>query len=201
MDLINPEFLITNGGLLLVAFIVFAESGLLFGFFLPGDTLLLLTGIIASSGKFSILTAVITIVVSAILGGISGYYIGKKFGPKLFKKSDGILFKKEYIKKSEDFYEKHGNLTIILARFLPIVRTFVPVLAGVGNMNVKKFGLYNAVGGVLWGAGVTLVGYFFGKHIPNIEKLILPVVLSVVVLSFGPTIYHLFKNSKTRSKL
>lgn len=201
MHLFSPETIIATGGLALIAFIIFAESGLLFGFFFPGDTLLLLTGILAAQGQFSIVLAIFVIVISAIAGGQSGYYIGQKFGPRLFKKQDGILLKKEYVARSEAFYEKHGGKTIILARFIPIVRTFAPVVAGVGNMDGKKFAIYNIVGGVFWGVSITLIGYFFGSHIPNIDKIVLPVILAVMVLSFGPTIYHVLKDPKTRQRI
>lgn len=201
MHLLSPEAIIATGGLTLIAFIVFAESGLLFGFFFPGDTLLLLTGILAAQGQFSITLAILTIVVSAILGGISGYYIGLKFGPKLFKKEDGIIFRKEYVQKSEDFYEKHGGKTIIFARFIPVMRTFAPVVAGVGNMNIKKFMVYNIIGGIFWGVSITSLGYFFGTKIPNIDAIVFPVVLLVMVLSFGPTIYHIAKNPRSRELL
>lgn len=198
MHLLSPESIIATGGLLLIAFIVFSESGLLFGFFFPGDTLLFLTGVLAAQGQFSVVLAIFTIVISAILGGESGYYIGEKFGPKMFKKEDGLLFKKEYVARSEAFYEKHGGKTIILARFIPIVRTFAPVVAGVGSMSRKKFSAYNIVGGILWGVSITLVGYYFGKQIPNIDKIVLPIVLGVMVLGFGPAIYHVLKDPRAR---
>lgn len=201
MHLLDPETIIATGGLALIAFIVFAESGLLFGFFFPGDTLLLLAGILASQGQFSILTVIIVIVVSAIIGGQAGYYIGEKFGPKLFNKKDGILFKAEYVDRSEKFYEKHGGKTIILARFIPIVRTFAPVVAGVGKMDKKRFAFYNIAGSAIWGIGVTLVGYFFGSRIPNLDGIILPVVLAVMVLSFAPAVYHILKDQQSRALL
>ncbi len=198
MHLLSPEAIITTGGLALIAFIVFSETGLLFGFFFPGDTLLFLTGILAASGQFSIALAIGVIVGSAVAGGQAGYYIGKKFGPKIFKKPDSILFKKEYIQKSEKFYKKHGGKTIVLARFVPMVRTFAPVVAGVSNMNIKKYTIYNIIGGVLWGFSITLTGYYFGSKIPNIDKIVLPIVFSMMVLSFTPTIYHILKNPKSR---
>lgn len=200
MHLFSPE-VIVSGGLVLIAFIVFAECGLLFGFFFPGDTLLLLTGVLAAKGDISLALALLTIISSAILGAQAGYYIGEKYGPRVFKKEDGILFKQEYITRSEEFYEKHGGKTIIFARFIPIVRTFAPVVAGVGKMNIKHFTIYNIIGGILWGGIVTLIGYFFGSKIPNLDKIIMPIVLGVIVLSFAPTIYHVLKNPKTRQTI
>jgi membrane-associated protein len=201
MSILDPETIITSGGLALIAFIVFAESGLLFGFFFPGDTLLFLTGALAAQGLFSIWVAIPIIMVSTILGGQVGYYIGQKAGPRIFKKKDGILFREEYIERSEQFYEKHGGKTIMLARFIPIVRTFAPVVAGVGRMDQKKFILYNVAGSALWGAGVTTLGYFFGKYIPNIDHYILPIVGLVMILSFGPAIYHIVGDKKSKELL
>lgn len=201
MSILDPETIITSGGLLLIAFIVFAESGLLFGFFFPGDTLLFLAGTLAAQGLFSIWLAVPVIIVSSIAGGQVGYIIGQRAGPRVFKKKDGILFRKEYIDRSEKFYEKHGGKTIMLARFIPIVRTFAPVVAGVGNMDQKRFVFYNIAGSALWGAGVTILGYFFGKHIPNIDTYILPIVGLVMILSFGPAVYHILSDSKSRTIL
>lgn len=198
MHLLDPETIITTGGLALIAFIVFAESGLLFGFFFPGDTLLLLAGILAAQGQFSIVAAIAVIMASAIAGGQAGYYIGERFGPKLFKKKDGILFKAEYIERSEKFYEKHGGKTIMLARFIPIVRTFAPVVAGIGHMDKRRFAFYNILGSAVWGAGVTLLGYFFGSRIPNLDAIVLPVIIFVMVASFGPTIYHILKDPRSR---
>ncbi len=197
LDIVSPEKIVA-GGLILIAFIVFAECGLLFGFFFPGDTLLLLTGVIAAKGDLSLTAAILTIIISAILGAQAGYYIGQKYGPKVFKKQDGILFKQEYIQKSEDFYEKHGGKTIMFARFIPIVRTFAPVVAGVGKMNMRTFTFYNIAGAILWGASVTLIGYYFGSKIPNLDSYIFPIVIAVMILSFAPAIYHVLGNTESR---
>ncbi len=199
MSILDPETIISTGGLALIAFIVFAESGLLFGFFFPGDTLLFLAGTLAAQGQFSVVTAVIVIMISAIAGGQVGYIIGERTGPKLFRKGDGILFRKEYVMQAERFYEKHGGKTILLARFIPIVRTFAPVVAGIGKMDRRRFVFYNIAGSALWGAGVTILGYFFGKYIPDIDKYVLPVIALVMVLSFGPTLYHIYRDPKSRA--
>ncbi|OGL30831.1 hypothetical protein A3F37_00065 [Candidatus Saccharibacteria bacterium RIFCSPHIGHO2_12_FULL_41_12] len=187
--------IIRNGGLLLVAFMLFAETGLLLGFFLPGDTLLLASGILAASGNFSLGVLLPVVVVSTVAGNIVGYEIGHRAGPKLFKKKDGKIFRQEYLTRAEDFYEKHGGKTILFARFLPIIRTFAPIVAGIGKMNKKLFNFYNVVGGVIWGVGVTLIGYFFGQRIPNLENYILPVILTVVLLSFLSPLIHSFKKN------
>lgn len=201
MHLLDPETIINAGGLLLIAFIVFAESGLLFGFFFPGDTLLLLAGVLAAQGEFSITTMIAVIVISAILGGQAGYIIGQRAGPRLFKKEDGVLFRREYITRAEIFYRMHGGKTIMLARFVPIVRTFAPVVAGMGNMDKKKFIFYNILGSGIWGISVTLVGYYFGKQIPDMDRYIQFIIIGIMILSFGPAIYHLLKDKSARKKL
>lgn len=201
MSFLDPETIITAGGLALIAFIVFAESGLLFGFFFPGDTLLFLAGTLAAQGQFNIALAVVIIMVSAAAGGQVGYVIGDRAGPRLFRKHEGIFFRKEYLVRSEAFYKKHGGKTIMLARFVPIVRTFAPVVAGMGKMSKRRFTFYNIAGSVLWGAGVTMLGYYFGQFIPNIEAYVLPVVAAITILSFGPAVYHILKDPVSRQKL
>lgn len=201
MSVLDPNEIIKNGGLALIAFIVFAESGLLFGFFFPGDTLLFAAGVLAATGELNIVTVTAVICISAILGGYSGYWIGVKAGPRLFKKKDGIIFRREYIERSEKFYEDHGGKTIMFARFIPIVRTFAPVVAGIGRMNQAKFMFYNILGALFWGVSITLAGYFFGSKIPNIEAYVLPVVLIATLLTFSPTIYHIFSDTRTRQAL
>lgn len=199
--MLDVDTLITSGGLLLIAFIVFAESGLLFGFFFPGDTLLFAAGIFAAQGQFSLASAIIVVMVSAILGGRVGYYIGQKAGPALFKKKDGLLFRHEYVERAEHFYEKHGGKTIMLARFVPIVRTFAPVVAGIGNMNLMRFNFYNIVGSGVWAVSVTVAGYYLGSKIHNIDQFILPVILMVTLITFGSPLYHIIKDPDSRAKL
>lgn len=194
----DPEKLIASGGLLLIAAIIFAECGLLFGVVFPGDTLLVAVGVFAAQGQFSILTAVSVIVFSAILGGISGYYIGQKAGPKLFTKKDGVFFRKEYITRAEEFYEKHGGKTIAFARFVPVVRTFAPVVAGIGNMGIKKFMIYNIIGSVLWASSITLLGYYLGSKIPFIVNNIEYVFIFAIPFILGPPIYHIYLNYKRK---
>ncbi len=198
---INPEQLIQSGGVLLVAGIVFAESGLLIGFFLPGDTLLFTAGFFASQGNLPLAWLLIATVVAAVVGDNVGYTIGRRTGHRIFKKKDGILFRTEYIEQAEKFYEKHGSKTITLARFVPIVRTFAPVVAGVAKMDRRKFMLYNIAGATIWGVGVTMLGYALGSKIPNIDKYLLPAVGLATLLTFGPPLVHILKEKETRSKL
>lgn len=199
--MLDPNEIISSGGLALIAFIVFAESGLLFGFFFPGDTLLFAAGILAAAGQFNILVLIIIIALAAIGGGQAGYFIGQKAGPRLFRKKDGIVFRAEYVEKSEEFYEKHGGKTIILARFVPVVRTFAPVVAGIGKMSYARFTFYNVLGAGIWAISVTLLGYFFGQYIPNVDTYILPIIALAMVASFGPTIYHIIRDPKSRQKI
>ena len=197
-EMFDVPHLIEAGGLLVIAFIVFAETGLLFGFFLPGDTLLLSAGVFASQGKLSIFAAIPVVIISAIVGNTAGYYIGKHAGKRIFSKTNGILFRHEYLDRAEKFYEAHGWKTILFARFVPIIRTFAPVIAGIGSMNEKAFLLYNVIGAVLWGGGVTLLGYWVGSRIPNIDHYILPVILLATAATFGPILYHIAKGLFTR---
>jgi membrane-associated protein len=197
----NVEQLLGAGGIigiLIVAAIVFAESGLLIGFFLPGDTLLFGAGLIASQGSIPIVPLVLATVLAAILGDNVGYSIGRRAGPRLFKKQDSLLFHHEHIKRAEEFYEKHGGKTIILARFTPVVRTFAPVVAGVGKMPRKRFMMFNVIGGALWGAGITLLGYHLGSRIPGLDNYIEYVLIGVVLLTIGLSFLHILKEPRSR---
>ncbi len=199
--MLDVEHLIQSGGILLVAFIVFAESGLLVGFFLPGDTLLFTAGFFASQGSLNLPLLIVAIVTAAIVGDNVGYSIGRRTGHRIFKKEDGIFFHKDNIKRAEAFYDAHGGKTIVLARFVPVVRTFVPVIAGVGKMPRKTFFFYNIIGAIIWGAGVTLLGYWLGSKIDNVEKYILPVFLLATLATFGPALYHLLKDKENRDRI
>jgi len=193
--------MIESGGLLLIALIVFAESGLLIGFFLPGDTLLLGAGILASQGKPSIVWLIVVVIIAAVVGDNVGYEIGKRTGKRIFTRKDGVLFKRDHVATAERFYNRHGGKTIILARFTPFVRTFAPVIAGVGNMNHRRFFFYNILGGAIWGASVPLLGYWFGSKVPHLDKYIHLVLIAVVVASIGLSLVHILKDAKTRALL
>jgi len=186
---IDLPILIKTIGYLGVFFIIFAESGLFFGFFLPGDTLLFTAGLLASQGYFNIALLVLLIVLAAILGDQIGYFFGKKVGPKIFTRDESFYFKKRYITDAENFYKKHGKKTIILARFIPVIRTFVPILAGVGKMHYRTFVIYNIMGGLLWGAGITLSGYFLGQKIPGIDRYLIPILLLIIFVPMLPTFF------------
>jgi membrane-associated protein len=196
----SSTHIIESGGLLLIAFMIFAESGMLFGFFFPGDTLLFTAGFFAGIGKLPLLWLMLVVVIAAIAGDNTGYQIGKSLGPKLFKKKDGLIFRQSYVTLAEDFYEKHGGKTILLAQFVPVARTFVPLVAGVSHMPRKKFIVYNIVGVVIWGIGIILLGDWLGSKIPNIDKYLLPIVGLAMLISFGPMVYHLAKNILERKR-
>lgn len=195
------ETIISAGGLLLIAGIIFAESGLLVGFFLPGDTLLFGAGLAASQGRFSLFWLILWTALAAIIGDNVGYSIGRRAGPRIFKKKDGILFRQEYLQKSEKFYEDHGGKTIILARFTPIVRTFAPVVAGAGKMTRQRFLMFNIVGGLLWTGGMSTLGYFIGNRIPHLDKYIELVIIGVMVVSLLLALGHILRDPKTRAML
>lgn len=188
--------LIKTAGYIGIFAIIFAESGLFIGFFLPGDSLLFTAGFLASQGFLNIWLLMGLTFIGAVLGDSVGYWFGKKTGNKIFTKEDSFLFKKDNIRKSEEFFKKHGAKAIVLARFVPIVRTFTPILAGVGTMHYKKFLSFNIIGGALWTIGVSLLGYFLGNLIPNIDKYLLPIILLIIVVSVSPNIVHLIKSRK-----
>lgn len=192
--------ILKSGGLLIVALIIFAESGMMVGLFFPGDTLLFSAGILAASGTLPILTTLAVIAGAAILGDNIGYLIGKTLGHKLFKK-DSVLLRHEYIMRAEKFYEKHGSKTMLVAHFVPIVRSFAPVTAGAGKMNHKQFIVFDAIGDIAWTLVVTLAGFFIGSRIPGIQKFIEPVLIIIVLIFLLPTLYHVLKDPRVRAAL
>jgi membrane-associated protein len=198
---LSIDKVILGGGLAAIGATVFAESGLLIGFFLPGDTLLFAAGILAAQDIFPLGWLLVVVIISAIIGDNVGYSIGRRTGHRIFNKKDSILFKHEHIERAEKFYEDHGGKTIILARFVPVIRTFAPMVAGIGKMPRNRFLVYNAVGGILWGGGVTLAGFWLGSKLPWIEDYITPVILGIVTISFSLAILHLIKDKKTRQLL
>lgn len=197
-NLLDPVYWLTFGYVGL-AVIVFAESGLLAGFFLPGDTLLITAGILASQGHLNIFLTLAIVVVAAIIGDSAGYFIGTKVGPKLFTRPDSRFFSQKNLHEAHTFFEKYGAQSIIFARFVPIVRTFIPTIAGVSKLSYKKFLTYNVLGGTLWGLVVTLLGYTLGRVIPNMDHYILPVVIVVMIVSFIPAVIHLQKRKHAKT--
>lgn len=195
------EELIRTVGYVGVFAIIFAESGLFIGFFLPGDSLLFTAGFLASQQFFSLPLLLVGCFLAAVLGDSVGYAFGRRVGPRLFQREDSVLFHKKNIYKAQAFYEKHGAKTIVLARFIPVVRTFAPIVAGIGQMRYPHFLTYNLVGGLLWAVGVTMAGYFLGSSIPDVDKYLLPIVILIVLISASPAAYHVLKDAETRSSL
>ena len=176
--------------------IVFAESGLLFGLFFPGDSLLLTSGLLASQGFLSLPFLIIVTFSGAVLGDSVGYWFGAKTGPKIFRKQDSLFFKKDHIRRAQEFYAQHGGKAIVLARFIAVVRTFAPIVAGVANMRYGDFLFYNIAGAFAWAVGIPLAGYFLGQAIPHIDRYFLPIVLCIIVLSILPGLIVLFRGRK-----
>lgn len=181
--------------------VIFAESGLLVGFFLPGDSLLFTAGFLASQGFLSIWILMIITFFAAVLGDNFGYTFGRKIGPKIFKKDGSFFFHKDHIEKAQKFYERHGGKALILARFLPVVRTFTPILAGVGQMEYRNFFFYNFAGGVIWAIGLTGLGFFLGNIVPDIDRYLMPIILVIIFGSILPTIFHILKNKSHRKEI
>jgi membrane-associated protein len=191
--MLSVNHIVQTGGLLLIAALIFGESGMFIGFFFPGDTLLLTAGIFAAQGKLSLALSIIVIAIAAIIGDNTGYHIGKSYGRRLFRKPDGLIFRQEYIQRAEAFYEKFGSKTMLVAHFIPVVRSFAPAVAGAAKMSYKQFAIFDAIGDTAWTIILVLIGYWFGSKIPNIDHYILLVVAAVVLITLGSPLYHLAK--------
>jgi membrane-associated protein len=194
----SPEKLIETFGTIGLFVIIFAESGLLVGFFLPGDSLLFTAGLLASQGKFGLNLPVLLVgcFIAAVAGDQVGYMFGQKAGPPLFRRPDSRIFKQQYVHRANEFFERHGKKTIVLARFVPIVRTFAPILAGVGSMRYRSFLLFNVIGGLLWAVGVTTAGYVLGDTVPDIDKYLLPIIALIIVLSVLPPAIEMLRHRR-----
>jgi membrane-associated protein len=187
--------------LLLIGGIIFTESGIPVGFFLPGDTMLFSAGFFASQHYIPLGWLLIVVVVAKVLGGAVGYLIGKKTGPRLFNRKDSFFFRKDYLDSAESFYEKHGAKTIVLGQFIPVIRTFAPIVAGIGKMNKKRFYFFNFIGAVLWALITVLLGFWIGHRVHNIDKYLLPIVIAAMIFSFAPAGWHLFGKKENRQQI
>jgi len=184
----DVEALVRVGGLMALIAIVFVETGLFVGFFLPGDSLLVTAGLFAASGRLNLWSLFLFVSLAAIIGDTVGYTIGAKTGPRLFTRDDSLLFHKKHLITTKEFYDRYGGVTIIIARFMPIVRTFAPVVAGVGGMEYRRFAFYNVMGGIGWVVSMTSIGYFLGKSVPDIDQHIHLVIAIVIFVSLLPGI-------------
>lgn len=193
--------LIRTVGYLGVFTIVFLESGLLIGFFFPGDSLLFTAGFLASQGFLDIKILIAGCFFFAVLGDSVGYLIGSRLGPKIFTKDNSIFFHKKHLERAQRFYDKHGGKAIILARFIPVIRAFAPVVAGAGKMHYKRFVFFNFFGAVLWAIGVTLAGYYLGSLIPDVDKYLLPIVGLIIFASILPALHHALVDAEIRASI
>lgn len=192
--------LIRWGGYTVLALIVFAETGLLIGFFLPGDSLLVTAGLFAGKGDLNIWVLFFLLSTMAILGDAVGYWFGRTTGPKIFVREKSWLFAKEHLVRAQAFYEKHGGKTIIMARFIPFIRTFAPIVAGVARMSYPRFALYNVIGGIFWVGSMVSIGYVLGNAIPDIEKRIHWIVLLVIFVSILPPIVEFLRQRYVKKR-
>lgn len=197
-DAIDPQQLLRSFGTIGLIAIIFAESGLLFGFFLPGDSLLFTAGLFAAKGDLNLAVVLVGCFAAAVIGDQVGYLFGRKVGPSIFSRPNSRLFKQEYIQRADEFFETHGAKTILLARFVPVVRTFAPILAGVGSMKYRTFLIYNVIGGLLWAVGVTTLGYLLGDQIgaDNIDKYLLPIIAVIIVISVLPAVIEILRHRR-----
>lgn len=194
--LTDPRALVQVGGYVGLTAIIFAETGLLVGFFLPGDSLLVTAGLFAAKGDLDVVYLGVLLSVAAIVGDAVGFAIGRVVGSKLYERPDSLLFRRKHLMAAHEFYEKHGGKTIIFARFIPIIRTFAPTVAGVANMSYRRFAIFNVTGGLLWIWSLLLAGYGLGATVPNIEENIHIIVVVVVILSILPAVFHFVKERK-----
>jgi membrane-associated protein len=195
-SLLDPSHLVKTFGYLGIFITILLESGVVFFFFLPGDSLLFAAGLLASQHYLNVIIVIIVAIVAAILGNNIAYYSGKKAGPALFKRQDSNLFSQKQVTQAHDFFEKQGGRALVLARFIPAVRTFVPIIAGVGKMNYQHFFRFNALGALLWGISMPLLGYTLGKTVTNIDKYILPIIALIIVVSALPVLNHYMKGRR-----
>ena len=188
--------LIQTGGYLGISLIVFTESGILIGLFLPGDSLLFTAGLLASQGYLNLPLLMLCSFAAAVTGDSVGYYLGRRFGPRIFQREESWLFKRRYVEETRTFFVKYGVKTIVLARFIPVIRTLAPVMAGVGEMHYRTFIFYNIAGGALWTIGLTLLGYLLGETVPNIDRYLLPIIALIVMLSVLPGVLHILREHR-----
>lgn len=201
-QLLDPEYVLNHGGFYIVCLIVFAETGLFFGFFLPGDYLLFLAGLFCASGQVdvSITQMYFGILLSGVLGNFAGYWFGYRTGPMLFRRQDSFLFKKKYVIMAEEFYQKYGGRALVFGRFVPIIRTFAPIFAGVVKLDFKKFILYNVLGALIWVSGLTLSGYFLGILFPWLMDYIEFIIVGLILVAFSPIIYGVIRRMNKNKK-
>jgi membrane-associated protein len=201
-NLTDAQSILSKGGFYFLLIVVFAETGLFFGFFLPGDYLLFMAGLLCSSGMIdvSLSTLILSVILAGVLGNYTGYWFGYRTGPMLFNKNDSLFFKKRYVVIAEEFYAKHGGMALVLGRFFPIIRTFAPIFAGVVKVDFKKFTIYNLVGSIAWVNSFILSGYFLGRRYPQIKDYLEYVVIGLIVITSIPLIFAFLKKRLVKSE-
>jgi membrane-associated protein len=199
-QLTDVRALVQTGGYLALILIVFSETGLMVGFFLPGDSLLVTAGLFAAKGDLNVGVLLISLSLAAIIGDAVGYAIGRSAGRALYSRPNSRFFKRQHLLRATAFYEKYGGKTIVIARFVPIIRTFAPTVAGAAEMSYSRFATYNIAGGIAWIFSMTLLGYFLGRQIPDLDKHIHLVIAVVVVLSVLPAVYEIWKERRAGIK-
>ncbi|WP_158829687.1 DedA family protein [Mucilaginibacter lacusdianchii] len=202
-NLTDAQSILSKGGFYLLLVVVYAETGLFFGFFLPGDYLLFMAGLLCATGFLDVHVSVLvlSLIAAGILGNYTGYWFGYRTGPVMLRKPDSLFFKKRYVTMAEEFYRKHGGMALVLGRFFPIIRTFAPIFAGVVKVNFRKFTLYNIIGSVAWVITLTLTGYFLGKQYPELRHYLQYIVFALIAVTTVPLLIAFFKNSKTQNKI
>lgn len=199
--MLDSTSLLEAGSLLIIALVIFAESGLLLGLLFPGDTLLIAGGIFAAEGKLPLELLILLVTTATILGYQMGYYLGRSAGPRLFKRKEGVLFREDYLASTEAFFRRHGWQAILFARFIAIIRTVAPLVAGVGKMPQQTFILFNIMGGILWSASLILLSYWIGQRVPNLDSYIKYFVLLAIILTVASVLYEILKNNRKRTEI
>jgi len=200
-NVFNTASFLQTAGYLGLFLIVFAETSVLIGFFLPGDSLLFTAGLLSAVGYFNIYAVIVLAFAAAIFGDNVGYAVGRRFGKRIFVRQNSLLLDQGYIQKAEDFYRRHGGKTVIIGRFLPVVRTAAPILAGVGKMRYRTFLLFNITGSLLWTGSMSLLGFYLGKIIPHADRYLIYLIIGIVLISVAPTAYALLRNREKRKKI
>jgi membrane-associated protein len=199
--MLDTHSLLEAGSLIGIFLIIFAESGLLLGLIFPGDTLLIAGGIFAAEGKLPLSLLILLVTTATILGYQMGYYLGRSAGPRIFKRKEGVLFREDYLASTEDFFRRHGWQAVLFARFIAIVRTVAPLVAGVGKMPQQTFILFNVIGGIVWSAGLILLSYWVGQRVPNLDSYIKYFVLLAIILTVASVLYEILKNKQKRAEI
>lgn len=199
--MLDTHSILQAGSLILIGAVIFAESGLLLGLFFPGDTLLIAGGIFAAEDKLPLSYLIVVVSTATILGYQMGYYLGRTAGPRLFKRREGLLFREDYLASTESFFKRNGWQAILFARFIAIIRTVAPLVAGVGKMNLQLFTIFNVIGGVFWSAGLILLSFWIGQKVPNLDSYIKYFILLAILLTLGSVFYELLKNKQKRREI